>query len=75
MRGAAVLAPTGDRFSLVALNFTDGELVVPFRFPVGGDYFELLEGNPVDGLSGVSADGDVQLHIPSNYGGSGAGGP
>ncbi len=54
------------RFTLVALNFGDIEQVVPFRFPIAGDYREELHG--ADNLHGVSPDADQLLTIPSNYG-------
>lgn len=60
---------TGNRFSLVALNFTDSDQTVPFWFPQDGNYQELLNGQPGDILSGVIANNPVQLSIPSNYGG------
>ena len=56
---------TASSFSLVALNFTDGDASVPFTFVRGGSYSELLHGN--DGFS--IAGGDQRwLTIPSNYG-------
>jgi hypothetical protein len=59
---------TRDRFSLVALNFTDTEQVVPFWFPMSGTYSELLDGDPADYLPAIAANTEVQLRIPSNYG-------
>jgi 1,4-alpha-glucan branching enzyme len=53
-------------FSLVALNFGVQDQVVPFKFPFSGNYLEELHG--LDNLMGVSADREVQLNVPSNYG-------
>jgi maltooligosyltrehalose trehalohydrolase len=59
---------SGNRFTLIALNFTDSEQTVPFWFPSSGDYAELLDAYPADTLAGVNAFDQVQLTIPSNYG-------
>jgi maltooligosyltrehalose trehalohydrolase len=59
---------SGNRFTLIALNFTDSEQTVPFWFPSSGDYAELLDAYPGDTLAGVNAFDQVQLTIPSNYG-------
>jgi len=59
---------SGNRFSLIALNFTDSDQTVPFWFPLDGNYQELLDGQAGDSLTGVIANNPVQLHIPSNYG-------
>jgi glycosidase len=53
------------RFSLVALNFSDTEVWVPFWFPKAGTYKEEL-GNA--SLTGVGAYQEYWLCIPSNYG-------
>lgn len=53
-------------FSLVALNFTESEQVVPFRFLRSGSYREELNG--MDNLANVSANVETWLNIPSNYG-------
>ena len=53
-------------FSLIALNFSDAEEVVPFTFPLAGDYREELHG--LDNLAGVRAGETRNLTIPSNYG-------
>jgi len=58
----------GHRFSLIALNFTDNEHVVPFRFPLDGDYAEQIRSNPADHFANVVANSSVTLRIPSNYG-------
>ncbi len=59
---------SGERFTLIALNFTDSDQSVPFWFPLSGDYQELLDGHPADSLPGVTALDPMQLTIPSNYG-------
>jgi hypothetical protein len=57
---------TEESFSLVALNFTDVSQSVPFAFPLAGDYREELHGqNP---LTGLGAEEEHWLTIPSNYG-------
>jgi maltooligosyltrehalose trehalohydrolase len=53
-------------FSLVALNFTDQDQSVPFRFARGGSYYEELHG--IDNLGSVAAGEERRLQIPSNYG-------
>jgi maltooligosyltrehalose trehalohydrolase len=53
-------------FTLIALNVGDTDQTVPFRFPVAGDYQELLHGD--DTLVGVHSGGEQMLTIPSNYG-------
>jgi len=53
-------------FSLVALNFGAQNQTVPFKFPFSGNYHEELWGS--DNLIDVSADREVQIEIPSNYG-------
>jgi 1,4-alpha-glucan branching enzyme len=58
----------GNRFSLVALNFSDTDQVVPFWFPIAGNYVEQLHGNASNLLSGVAALTEVSLQVPANYG-------
>lgn len=53
-------------FSLVALNFGDGEKTVPFTFPHGGNYREELHGE--ESLSGIIARKSHDITIPGNYG-------
>ena len=53
-------------FSLVALNFGAQNQVVPVKFPLNGNYHEELWGS--DNLINVSADREIQIEIPSNYG-------
>ena len=53
-------------FSLVALNFTDQDQSVPFTFPLAGDYQEELHGQY--NLTGLAAEEERWLIIPSNYG-------
>jgi len=56
---------TTAHFSLVALNFTDGDATVPFTFSRGGAYTELLHGT--DNFA-VNAGDHRWLKVPSNYG-------
>jgi maltooligosyltrehalose trehalohydrolase len=58
----------GERFSLVALNFSDTEQTVPFWFPMSGDYEEQLHHRPEDRVNGVAALTERWLTIPGNYG-------
>ena len=55
-----------EKFSLIALNFSEVEQTVPFWFPIAGKYREELHGecNLVD----VSSYEEHWLNIPSNYG-------
>lgn len=55
-----------NKFSLVALNFSDSEQSVPFWFPISGDYQEELHGQ--NNLSGVPSYQEYWVTIPSNYG-------
>ena len=57
----------GARYTLVAVNTSDTDQIVPFWFPIGGDYVEELHGGALD-LKGVPALGEVALTIPSHYG-------
>ena len=59
---------TANRFSLVALNFSDADQTVPFSFPAAGTYAEQLTGNASDLLPNVPALTETALTIPSNYG-------
>jgi len=55
-----------NRFSLVALNFGDGDQDVTFRFDRSGDYREeIFKGTP---LLGVVAGNDQPISIPSHCG-------
>jgi maltooligosyltrehalose trehalohydrolase len=66
-KGLLLFARSDDHaFTLVALNVGDADQTVPFRFPVAGDYRELLHGE--DTLVGVQSDVEQILRIPSNYG-------
>lgn len=53
-------------FSLVALNFSDIEQVIPFDFPLSGDYHEELHGT--DMLKDVIHGEETMLTVPGNYG-------
>jgi len=54
------------KFSLVALNFSDSEQWAPFWFSRSGDYRDEIDGE--DPLMGVVADTEHFLRVPSNYG-------
>ncbi len=54
------------RFSLVALNFSDAEQWVPFWFPGSGRCQDSLHGE--DNLENVVANQERWLRLPSNYG-------
>lgn len=55
-----------DAWSLVALNFTDREIHVPFTFPKSGRYREELHG--IDRLDGIQAGAQTWLKLPAHYG-------
>jgi len=59
-----------DRFSLVALNFSDRNQWAPFVFPVDGDFNESLHGNEDNNINiGIVHAGEQHwLEVPSNYG-------
>ena len=57
----------GPQYSLVAINTGDADQIVPFWFPIGGDYVEELHGGDLD-LKGVPALQEYALTIPSHYG-------
>ena len=54
------------KFSLVALNFSDSEQWAPFWFSRSGNYRDEIDGE--DPLMGVVADTEHFLRVPSNYG-------
>jgi 1,4-alpha-glucan branching enzyme len=56
----------GQRFSLVALNFSNNNQTASFCFPKSGNYNEELDGKNY--LSNVVAQAPTMLQIPSNYG-------
>ncbi|MDZ8136402.1 MAG: alpha-amylase family glycosyl hydrolase [Nostoc sp. DedQUE04] len=56
----------GNKFSLVALNFSDRDRDVPFWFPIAGNYQEELNGK--NNLIGVPSYSEYWVTIPSNYG-------
>jgi hypothetical protein len=53
-------------FSLVAFNFSDQDMWVPFTFPFEGDYREELHG--YEDLPKVLVGEERWLSIPNNYG-------
>lgn len=59
-----------DHFSLIALNFSDQDQMVPFIFPLDGYYFEDLHGKDVDSLNlkNVAEGVETEIVVPSNYG-------
>lgn len=56
----------GDRYALVALNFSSDDHLVEHTFAHAGDYRELLHGE--EDLNGVQAGQRISLRLPSNYG-------
>jgi maltooligosyltrehalose trehalohydrolase len=57
---------TDDAWTLAAMNFSDQDRQVLFRFDRPGDYTELLHGE--DNLVSVGASETRALTVPSNYG-------
>ncbi|HEY4788390.1 MAG TPA: alpha-amylase family glycosyl hydrolase, partial [Bacteroidales bacterium] len=56
----------GNTFALVALNFSDNNVVTNYTFKVPGDYTEQLHLQ--DNLRGIQNGQQKELTIPSNYG-------
>lgn len=56
-----------DAYSLIALNFSEVDLTVPFWFPISGDYREELHGAPHN-LSAVRENEQRIIQIPAHYG-------
>ena len=57
----------GAQYTLVAINTGDADQIVPFWFPIGGDYVEELHGEALN-LHGIAALQQVQISVPSHYG-------
>ncbi len=57
----------GPHYTLVAVNFGDLDEIVPFWFPMAGDYLEELHGGGLD-LTNVPALQEIALTVPSHYG-------
>jgi maltooligosyltrehalose trehalohydrolase len=57
----------GPRYTLIAVNTSDADEIVPFWFPIAGDYLEELHGGGLD-LKNVAALQQTALTIPSHYG-------
>jgi maltooligosyltrehalose trehalohydrolase len=57
----------GPHYSLVAINTGDADEIVPFWFPIGGDYVEELHGGDF-GLKTILPLQEAALTIPSHYG-------
>jgi 1,4-alpha-glucan branching enzyme len=57
----------GPQYSLVAINTGDVDQVVPFWFPIGGDYVEELHGGNLS-LKTILPLRETALTIPSHYG-------
>jgi hypothetical protein len=57
----------GARYTLVAVNTSDADEIVPFWLPIAGDYVEELHGGVFD-LKNVAALQQIELTIPSHYG-------
>jgi len=58
---------SGPQYTLIAINTGDSDQVVPFWFPVGGDYVEELHGGEL-GLKRIVPLQETALTIPSHYG-------
>jgi 1,4-alpha-glucan branching enzyme len=58
---------SGAHYSLVAINTSGVDQMVPFWFPISGYYREELHGGAHD-LVGVAAMRETTLTIPGNYG-------
>jgi hypothetical protein len=56
-----------EAYSLIALNFSDVDVTVPFWFPISGQYEEALHGEPHN-LTDVREHEQRFLQIPANYG-------
>jgi maltooligosyltrehalose trehalohydrolase len=57
----------GPHYSLVAINTGDADQIVPFWFPIGGDYVEELHGGDFS-LKTILPLQEAALTIPSHYG-------
>ncbi len=57
----------GPQYSLVAINTGDTDQIVPFWFPIGGDYAEELHGGDL-ALKTIVPLREIALTIPSHYG-------
>jgi 1,4-alpha-glucan branching enzyme len=57
----------GPQYSLVAINTGDADQIVPFWFPIGGDYVEELHGGDFS-LKTIVPLREIALTIPSHYG-------
>lgn len=55
------------QYTLVAVNTSDSDQIVPFWFSVGGDYLEELHGDSLNLHNTVRLQ-ETMLTIPSNYG-------
>lgn len=67
-RGVLCFARSLDtRYTLVAVNTSDSDQIVPFWFSVGGDYVEELHGDSLNLHNTVRLQ-ETMLTIPSNYG-------
>jgi maltooligosyltrehalose trehalohydrolase len=55
------------QYSLVAVNTGNVDQMVPFWFPIAGNYVEELHGGGLD-LKNVPALQEVAVMIPSHYG-------
>jgi len=57
----------GPQYSLVAINTGDSDQIVPFWFPIGGDYVEELHGGNLN-LKTILPLQETALTVPSHYG-------
>lgn len=67
-RGVLLFARYLDaQYTLVAVNTSNSDQIVPFWFPVGGNYVEDLHGDSLN-LHDIMPLQETTLAIPSNYG-------
>jgi maltooligosyltrehalose trehalohydrolase len=57
----------GSRYTVVGINTGDVNQIVPFWFPIAGNYIEELHGGSLS-LNNIPALQEVALSIPSHYG-------
>ena len=57
----------GPAYTLVAVNVSETDQMVPFWFPIGGIYLEELYGGALN-LSGIAPLQETYIPVPSHYG-------
>jgi len=58
---------TSPQYTLVAINTSDIDQIVPFWFPIGGNYVEELHGGALN-LSAIPPLQETSIAVPSHYG-------